>query len=249
MNLKFAVLALTILTTLTSSFARDFGPGRYNDRRDNRRDDRRNDRRDTTTTTVVIKPGGMEIRYGETRIVRGHRAYRVGRININDTVITSNGRVSKVVGIFPSDRTIIVRDNFFGDIRTLPIDNVAVTSGCVNSLCVGDKVITQNRRDSTIEGFFSDGTMVVKDTFFSDLRTVGQDSIAITTGCTEMFCVGDKTITRANRESTIVGFYGNGTIVLKDSFFGDYRLANAYDLALISGVCTNIYTSRIRTCR
>jgi hypothetical protein len=199
----------------------------------------------TTTRKLTIINGGMEIKYGQTPIAVPMRAYSAGRVRIGDNVITSDNRAGKVQSVFVAQQKIVVADSYYGN-RTFSLDKIAVTQGCVNSICVDDKVVTSDNRDGKVAGYFSDGRVVVSDSYYG-YRTFSQDNVALSLGCTELFCVGDSVITSDNRNGKVTAFFGDGRITVADSFYGN-RTFSEENVSVTSGVCTNIYTHRVNFC-
>lgn len=203
----------------------------------------------STTTKLTIINDGQQERFGNLDIIRAPRPYYPslkGRIRIGDRVITSDKREGVVKSMFPSSDNVVVFDEYYGN-RTLMLSQIAVTSACATrSLCVDDEVITSDKRSGVIAGYFGDGTIAVKDKYFG-YRIFEQRQLAVTEGCTNYFCIGDRVITSANRSGVVSGFFGDGTVAINDSYFG-YGIFRQKDLSITDGVCSDIYIERVNFC-
>lgn len=201
----------------------------------------------TTTTKLTIINNGEQIKYGDIDVARAPRTFQKGHVRIGDKVITSDNRSGVVQSMFVAKNTIVVYDSYYGN-RTWKLSDIAVTSGCVNdSLCVGDDVITSDEREGKIAGYFGDGNVVIYDSYYGN-RTWEQKEIAITYGCTNLFCKDDKVITSDNRSGRVSGFFRDGTVIIYDHYYGN-RTWNQGDISVTEGLCTNIYIKRIEFCK
>lgn len=199
----------------------------------------------TVTETSIVLEGGMSVELGKISIVRPYTSLKSGTVRINSTVITSDNRSGVVKGMFVNENKVIVQDSYYGN-RTWTLDNIAVTEGCSGSLCVGDKVITSDNRSGVVKGYFNSGKIVVQDSYYGN-RTWNADKVAFGFGCTDLLCAGDQVITSDNRSGEVVGFFGDGKVVVQDSYYGN-RTWNADKIALTTAVCTNIYIQRVKFC-
>ncbi|MFN8370684.1 MAG: hypothetical protein U0T83_08705 [Bacteriovoracaceae bacterium] len=94
----------------------------------------------------------------------------------------------------------------------------------------------------TVQAFFANGKIVVKDSFnfYTILSVTTSDYIRLYL----YVLAGDKTMTSRNSSVlTVAGFFDNGKIIVKDIYNFSY-LVNPQDLAVTQGICTNIYTHR-----
>lgn len=197
-------------------------------------------------TTRLIIVGGYEERHGDTHIVRSRRNREQGRIRIGSKVITSDLREGTVKAMSTSRDSITVYDSYYGN-RSWSLDRIAVTNCCVDVFCVGDKVITSDERNGVVAGYFGDGRIVVKDSYYGN-RTWSTDRVAVTEGCTDQLCVGDRVVTSDNRNGTVSGFHANGQVVVYDSYYGNRKWSEDR-ISLTEGVCANIYVERVEFCR
>ena len=201
----------------------------------------------TTTKKLTIINNGQQELYGSIDLARAPRTYSAGRVRIGDNVITSDKRHGVVKSMFVSSNKVVVNDRYYGN-RTWTLSDIAVTSGCATrSLCVNDDVITSDKRSGTIAGYFGDGTIVVNDRYYGN-RIFNQKDIALTDGCSSLFCKGDSVITSDNRSGVVSGFFGDGTIIVNNEYYGN-RVFNQDDISITEGVCSNIYVDRLSFCR
>jgi hypothetical protein len=201
---------------------------------------------EVVTRKLTIMPGGMEVLHGSVIIGGPRREMMKGRVKIGSSIITHDMLPGTLLAMNVAENTLTVKDGYYGN-RTTNLNKIAVTSGCVGPFCVGDQVITNDQLTGTVMGFFNDGDLVVKDGYYGNRRK-SQNSLALTYGCSGMFCIGDKVITKDNMSGVVKGFHADGSIVVKDGYYG-MRTHSETSLSVTEGVCANIFIQRVRFCR
>lgn len=199
----------------------------------------------TTTRSVTVLQGGLSVDLGGIQVVRPHRRMSKGNVGIGSAVITSDNRNGTVTGIFVQQNRIVVQDSYYGN-RTWNLNQIAVTRGCNGPHCVGDEVITSDNRSGKFVGYFNDGRIVVKDSYYGN-RTWKVHQVGMSMGCTPELCSGDTVISSDNRSGVVSGFFPDGRVVVKDSYYGN-RTWRSDQLAMTQAVCTNIFIQRVRLC-
>lgn len=197
------------------------------------------------SSRVTVINGGYVDRHGDFEIIRRPRERAQGRVRIGSKVITSDNRSGVIKSMFVSDDKVVVYDNYYGN-RTWRLKDIAVTSGCVGPFCVGDSVITDDNRSGEVKGFFNNGKIVVYDNYYGN-RTWSQNKIAITDGCDNTFCIGDRVITSDNRNGVVKGFHADGKVIVYDNYYGN-RQWSQNNISITNGVCGNIYIERVHFC-
>jgi hypothetical protein len=182
---------------------------------------------------------------GSIRIYREMRERRRGRIEIGSKVLTPSLQKGTVTGILPGPGEAVVSVPYLGSTR-YPVYDLAVTEGCTDGFCVGEKVITPQLQQGTVLGFFRDGDLVIEVQYLGNSR-LRAETAGFTTGCTENFCVGDKTITPNNQNGTVIGLLSNGEVVVSVQYLGNSK-HSADRLAVTEAICTNIYYHRATYC-
>ena len=194
----------------------------------------------------------MEQEHGSVRVVRARRPLPAGRVKIGSQVITSDNRRGTLVGMSVSNDRVVVEDPsvYYGK-RSFNLNQIAVTQGCVEGICVGDSVVTSDLREGRVVGFFADKRIVVEDpSVYYGLRQFTIDKLGIKEGCSDLFCIGDRVITGDNREGEVIAFNYNGSIVVKDpSVYYGNRNWDERKISLTRGVCANIFVERVEFCR
>lgn len=197
------------------------------------------------TTRVTVINGGQIENHGDIQIGRAPRPRANGRLGIGSSVITSDNRAGVVKSMFVAKDIVVVFDSYYGN-RQWKLKDIAVTSGCNGPFCAGDTVITSDHRAGVVKGYFSNGDIVVFDSYYGN-RTWNQSEIALTNGCDSMFCTGDKVITSDNRSGVVKAFHPNGDLEVFDSYYGN-RTWDRQEISITAGVCANIYVNRVRMC-
>lgn len=105
-------------------------------------------------------------------------------------------------------------------------DALSVTSGCNNTLCVNDSVISlnsnSNGKNARVLALSTDNRFVIETTDIWNntiiQSSVDRSQLADTKGCAfgrTQICVGERVLTSSNREGTVIGIQSNGYVVLR----------------------------------
>lgn len=194
---------------------------------------------------IIASLDSMTLTYENVTIFAPNRTREQGILRIGDTVITADNRSGVVDSIFPQTNKVVVRHKTYGN-RSWSPDKIAVTNGCTKWICVGDKVVTLDRRSGEVVGYFNNGNVVVLNGTYG-YRTFSPEKVALTVGCTSSFCTGDSVITSDNRYGTIVGFFPKGLVVVYHQVYGD-RLFRPENIVVKVATCTSSYVQRPHSC-
>ena len=102
---------------------------------------------------------------------------------------------AEVIAINTSTDVITVKGNLSRDFHRYPMSQLALTEGCLDRICVDNKVIP----DSYTKGYadvkginYHSNRFVVKGNFSNEYHRYRSDKMAKTRGCLRGICVGDK---------------------------------------------------------
>lgn len=167
----------------------------------------------TLIPTLLLATSASFAEIGANATIKsGDMIYAVGR-----DVTT----LRKVVAA-QSGGTFVLRD-FDGSLQSgWSKKDIAITSGCSMGLCVGQKVYAVGFDHSelrTVVGLQSNGAFVLKESDGSIQSGWRKKDIAVTSGCSAGFCVGQKIYALGydyTEVRTIVALKIDGTFVLRD---------------------------------
>ena len=123
---------------------------------------------------------------------------------------------------------------------------LAATNGCIQSLCVGDKVVTGRLSPATILAHFEDGSFITRDAL--EVMRWDYKDLALREGCTQNFCRGDHVLNEKGNKAYVEGFFGNGDILIRETPDAKFRIVKNKDIKLTFAMCRNIPIKRQGLC-
>lgn len=99
---------------------------------------------------------------------------------------------------------------------------------------IGSWVITADGARGKVVGMFLATDKVVVQDHILQNKTWSTSKIAVTNGCVDAFCVGDKVITVDQNTGTVVGYFGNGQLVVQTSIL-ENKIWNQNQVAFAFG--------------
>jgi hypothetical protein len=157
-----------------------------------------------------------------------------GSFCVGQEIISENGNRGQVHGLYPN-HTLAVQ--FGSDAQTTRKDasKLALTQGCLGDICVLQEVISENGNRARIEGLYQDGYVAAR--FGSDAQTTRKHAskLALTRGCSGMFCVGTQIISQNGNYGVIQGIYQDGDVAVQFGSDAKTTRKQTATLALVGG--------------
>ncbi|MBD63582.1 MAG: hypothetical protein CME62_00105 [Halobacteriovoraceae bacterium] len=141
-------------------------------------------------------------------------------------------------------QTLIVKSNQSGSVFSFSVDNLLLGDGCVNAMCVGDHVYPLNwshalgaeviAMSDVNDTRRSEMVFKIKSKQSGSVFSFSRDNLAVTRGCHDGFCVGQRVYPRNWSHSlggTILALHKRqGVFVVKSNQSGNVFTFNSYDL-------------------
>ncbi len=169
----------------------------------------------------------------------GQGSYGYNSVRVGDVVIPDNYNSSKakVVAMGYNSEVMVKSTSYYSSNERVSLSNLAVTTGCLNNICVGDKVIPSSYSSSkaTVVGInFAKQKFVVKsDSYYGDFERFSIDRLAATKGCIRSICVGEKVYTANSRGSSTVkavNVYSGKIVIQSDSYYSSFERVDYRDV-------------------
>lgn len=168
-----------------------------------------------------------------------------GTLSYGEKAYTGAAMPVTILNPTPEDGRILVQTVLGMNIR-MRRSYLAATNGCIQNICVGDRVVTGRLANATVLAHFEDGTFITNDGV--EVMRWDHKDLALREGCTQNFCRGDHVQNQKGNKAFVEGFFGNGDILIREATNAKFRIVQNKDINLTLAMCRNIPIKRQGLC-
>ena len=140
-----------------------------------------------------------------------------------DIVISDDNISGKVLGVNPFQNTVAFYHSYSGITYTRPVSTLALGIGCLQGVCVGDIVISDDNISGKVLGVNPfQNTVAFYHSYSGITYTRPLSTLALGLGCIQGVCVGDIVISDDNISGKVIGVNPfQNTVAFYNSYSGN----------------------------
>lgn len=151
-------------------------------------------------------------------------------VTVGETVITDDGYVGRVVGIYPSG-DVALKLGKYGYFSVRAALSLARTHGSIAGVKVGDEVYTDDRERAQVVGIYPHGNVALAVYGLGGFSMRPVISLARNHGSINGVSVGDEVYAEDHYHGRVVGIYPDGNVALIRYGYGGYYIRWSGSLA------------------